>query len=67
MHTDRIEDGDGLFEDEDWMGTCRVDGLAVTYPLDPTRWWLHAGVLDDKPDETGGRCGSLFSILKDLS
>ena len=58
MRTDRIEDGDGLFEDEDWMGTRRLDGHAVTYPLDPTRWWPHAGVLDDKPDETGGRCAS---------
>jgi len=53
MRTDRIEDGDGLFEDEDWMGTRWVNGHAVTYPLDPTRWWPHAGVLDDKPDETG--------------
>ena len=58
MRTDRIEDGDSPFENEDWMGTRWVDGHAVTYPLDPTRWWPHAGVLDDKPDETGGRCAS---------
>jgi hypothetical protein len=37
------------------MGTRNIDGHAVTYPLDPTRWWPHAGVLDDKEDETGGR------------
>ena len=37
------------------MGVHNIDGHAVTYPLDPTRWWPHAGVLDDKEDETGGR------------
>ena len=37
VRTDRIEDGDGLFEDEGWMGTRRVDRHVVTYPQDPTR------------------------------
>ena len=42
---------------EDWSGERRNhQGYAVSYPLDPTRWWPHAGMLDDKPDETGGRC-----------
>jgi hypothetical protein len=55
MRTDRIEDEDGPFDDEDWIGVRRVDGHAVTYPLDPTRWWPHAGMLDEKSDESGGR------------
>ena len=38
VHTDRIEDGNGLFEDEDWVETRRVDGHAVTYP-----WIQHGG------------------------
>ena len=37
------------------MGERNIDGHAVTYPLDPTRWWPHAGILDDKEDATGGR------------
>ena len=57
MHVcpDRIEDGD-CSSDEEWFGIRNVDNHAVTYPLDPTRWWPHAGELDDKSDETGGRC-----------
>ena len=55
MRTDRIEDEDGPFDDEDWIRVRRVDGHAVTYPLDPTRWWPHAGMLDEKSDESGGR------------
>ena len=37
------------------MAERTIDGHAVSYPLDPTRWWPHAGVLDNKEDETGGR------------
>ena len=37
------------------MAERNIDGHAVSYPLDPTRWWPHAGVLDDNEDETGGR------------
>jgi hypothetical protein len=48
---DRIEDR----EEEEWLGVHNVDNVAVVYPLDPTRWWAHAGMLDDKPDETGER------------
>ncbi len=48
---DRFEDG----EEEEWMGVHNVDNVAVTYPLDPTRWWAQASMLDDKLDQTGGR------------
>ncbi len=58
-HPDRIEDG----EDEEWMGMHNIDGHAVSYPLDPTRWWPHAGMLDDKEDETGGRWASHLSLF----
>jgi hypothetical protein len=51
--TDRIDDGDR--SEDEWLGTGFVAGHAVSYPLDPTRWWPHAGELDDKPNETGGR------------
>ena len=51
--TDRFDDGDR--SEDEWLGTGTVDGHAVSYPLDPTRWWPHAGELDDKPNETGGR------------
>jgi hypothetical protein len=62
---DRIEDGD---TDEEWIGTHNVDGKAVEYPLDPTRWWPHAGMLDDKLDETGGRCySSMYHALSSMS
>ena len=56
---DRIEDGDG-FSDEKWTAIRNKNNHAVSYPLDPTRWWPHAGKLDDKGDETGGRC--LFCV-----
>ena len=48
------------------MGLHNVGGHAVTYPLDPTRWWPHAGVLNEKSDETGGRCGSCCSVFNDI-
>ena len=48
---DRIEDG----EEAEWQGERNVNNVAVTYPLDPTRSWAHAGMLEDKPDATGGR------------
>ena len=48
---DRIEDG----EEAEWQGERNVNNVAVTYPLDPTRWWAHAGMLEDQPEETGGR------------
>ena len=48
---DRIEDE----EEAEWQGERNVNNVAVTYPLDPTRWWAHAGMLEDKPDATGGR------------
>jgi hypothetical protein len=53
--SDRIEDGDSPFDGEDWIGIHNEAGHAVTYPLDVTRWWQHAGMLDEKDDETGGR------------
>jgi hypothetical protein len=53
--SDRIEDGDSPFDGEDWIGIHNEAGHAVTYPLDVTRWWPHAGMLDEKDDETGGR------------
>ena len=49
-----------------WIGIRNEDGHAVTYPLDPTRWWPHAGMLDDKPDETGGRCSCPTCVLNDF-
>ena len=58
VFTDRIDDGD-RFRDE-WLRTRTVDGHAVSYPLDPTRWWPHAGELDDKPDELVGGEGVRF-------
>ena len=57
VFTDRIEDGDLDHDGDEWLGKRTVNGHAVSYPLDPTRWWPHAGELDDKPDETGGRSG----------
>ena len=62
IYPDRIEDGD-CSSDEEWIAVRNTGNHAETYLLDPTRWWPHAGKLNDKPDETGGRCSSYYLFL----
>ena len=56
---ERIEDG----EEEAWEGEHNVNTARVTYFLDPTRCWAHAGMLEDKPDATGGRCALQLKFM----